>query len=94
VLTRRRVLLARQSVVAARMAVAFSGLFVLFAWSIGRWGGGGRAMYLAAVCGLVMLAVAAGLLVRAGRRLEALIRRRRELEYAVAGGTVAQGRQM
>jgi hypothetical protein len=87
VLTRRRVLLAQQSVVAGRMAVAFSALFVLFAWIAAQWGGGGRAMYLASASGLVMLAIAAAVLVRAGRRLESLIRRRTELELALRGRT-------
>ena len=37
-------------------------------------------MYVAAGCGLVMLAVAVGLLVRAGRRFDSLVVRRRQLE--------------
>jgi hypothetical protein len=92
VLTRRRVLLAQQSVVAARMAVGFSGLFVLSAWIAGQWGGGGRAMYLASAFGLVMLAIAAALLFRAGRRLESLIQRRNDLERAIGGQAAVQPR--
>jgi hypothetical protein len=85
VLTRRRVLLVQQAVVAARMAVGFSSLFVVLASSAGRWGGGGQAMYLAGGFGLVMVAVAWAILVRAGHRVESLLQRRSELEVALGG---------
>ena len=87
VLTRRRVLLARHAVVSARMAVGFSALFAVGAWAIGHWGG--PSMYAASACGLVMLAVAIALLVRADRRFAQLVERRREIERALDGGRTA-----
>ena len=88
VLTRRRVLLARHAVVSARMAVAFSALFAVGAWAIGRWSAG-PSMYAAAACGLVMLAAAIALLVRADRRFAQLVERRREIERALGKGRAA-----
>ena len=88
VLTRRRVLLARHAVVSARMAVGFSALFAVGAWAIGHWSGG-PSMYAASACGLVMLAVAIALLVRADRRFAQLVERRREIERALDGGRTA-----
>ena len=79
VLLRRRVLLARHSVVAARMAVAFTSVFTVGAWITGvarvveHW-------YVAVAVGFVMLSVAIALLVRAHRRIQALTRRRAALE--------------
>ncbi len=84
VLTRRRVLLAEHRVVAARMATGFTALFTLGAWGIGRWGEFGRGADAAVAVGLVMLAVAVSVLVRARRRFHELSRRRAELERRLA----------
>lgn len=80
VLTRRRVLFAAHRIVAARMAVTFAAMFALGALALGRWGGTGRTWFAAAGVGVVMCAVAAGMLVQAHRRFDELLRRRRELE--------------
>ena len=84
VLTRRRVLLARHSVVAARMAVGFSALFVMSFLALGYWGPPAQAPYAAAGLGLVMLAAALALQSRARRRFEQLTSRRHALEREVA----------
>lgn len=86
VLTRRRVLLAVHSLVAARMAVSFSALFVVSFLALGYWGPSARAPYAAAAFGLVLLAVALGLQGRARRRFEQLTNRRRALEHEIAKG--------
>lgn len=79
VLTARRVLYAKHRVVAARMAVSFTGIFVagalMIAVSTGAAGG-----YAAAGMGIVLLVAAVALLVRADRALAALVARRAELE--------------
>jgi hypothetical protein len=83
VLARRRVLFAVHRVVAARMAIAFTGLFTLGALALGRWGGDGVPWAPAAGTGIALLGTAAVLLVRARRRVAALERRRRQLEREV-----------
>jgi hypothetical protein len=84
VLTRRNVLLAGHRIVAARMATGFCALFVAVALAIGWWGGGERAANLAALQGLVLLAGAVALHVRARRRFARLLERRRQLEQQLA----------
>jgi len=79
VLTHRRVLLARHSIVAGRMAVTFTALFVTGALAVG-YETGGRAPYTAAVLGAVMLSGAVAMLVRAHRTYARLTARRRALE--------------
>ena len=79
VLTTRRVLLGRDSVVAGRMAVTFTTTFVIGAVTIGYMGGG-TAPYAAATMGLGLLAGAIALLVRAHRRVARLAARREALE--------------
>jgi hypothetical protein len=84
VLTRRRVLLAGHRIIAARMAVTFTTIFVLgFLW-LGTFGSMGRAAYAAAGTGAVMLAVAVFLLFSARRRFEELMQRRRAIERELA----------
>ena len=80
VLTRRRVLLARHRVFAARMAVAFTSLYTLGAFVVGYWTPVGRYWLAAAGSGAIMLAAAIALLIRAQRRVTALDRRRLDLE--------------
>lgn len=84
VLTVRRVLYAKHRVVAARMAVAFTGVFVagalVLAVSTGAAGG-----YVAAATGAVLFTVAVALLVRSQRTLEQLVARRAELAAADRG---------
>lgn len=80
VLTKRRVLLAAHSVVAARMAMAFTAVFTLGALAVGRWGGTGRTWYAAASLGLAMFIAAVILLVRARRRFAELSHRRQQIE--------------
>ena len=79
VLTHRRVLLARDSIVAGRMAVTFTALFLTGALAVG-YETGGRAPYTAAVLGAVMLGGAVAMLVRAHRTFARLTARRRVLE--------------
>jgi hypothetical protein len=79
VLTTRRVLLGRDSVVAGRMAVTFTTMFVAGAVALGYLNGG-AAPYAAAAMGLGLLACAVALLVRAHRRVAHLTARREALE--------------
>jgi hypothetical protein len=79
VLTRRRVLLAGHSVIAGRMAVAFSALFAAGMLAVG--------MVPAAVFGGVMLGVAIAVLVRARRQFARLLERRQALEQSLAART-------
>jgi len=80
VLTRRRVLLAGHRIIAARMAVTFSGLFVAGFAAIGWWDPEQRAAFIAAGFGVVWLAAAIGLLLRARKHFARLLERRRALE--------------
>lgn len=75
VLTRRRVMLAGHQIVAGRMAVAFSAVFVIGTALVG--------MYAAGAFGVVMLAIAIAILVRARRRFAKLMERRRMLERSL-----------
>jgi len=79
VLTQRRVLLARQRVIAGRMAVTFSATFTLGAALVGV-STGRSAGFAAAVLGVVMFIVVFALLARARRRFDALAARRAMLE--------------
>ena len=79
VLTSRRILLGRESVVAGRFAVAFTTVFAVGALTIGVSTGMAGA-FGAAAGGLVMLAIALGVWIRARRRFAALSSRRDELE--------------
>ena len=83
VLTSRRVLLGRHRVIAGRMAVTFTGVFVLGGLAVAVMTGD-PAGYAAAVSGGAMQAVAVFLLVRAQRDVARLIARRAELERAIA----------
>ena len=89
VLLRRRVLLAGHRVLAGYMAVTYTMLFTLGMLALGRWGPAGRAWLYAAAVGVVLVAAALVVLVRARRRWHALDRRRRELERQLgsAGAT-------
>ena len=80
VLTTRRPLFGRDSVVAGRMAVSFTTTFVIGALTLGYLRGG-TAPYAAAAMGLGLLAGAIALLVRARRRVARLTTRREELEH-------------
>lgn len=86
VLRRRGVLFGKEQVIAARMAVIFSTLFTLGAWTVGRWGPTGRSWYSAMSMGLVMIAGALALLIRARRRFDELSKRRAMLERTLAAG--------
>ena len=88
VLTRRRVLFAPHRVIAARMAVGFSALFALGTLVVGPQRITG--WYWALAVAVIMLAVAIGLLVNAGRRFRELSARREQLEQALAQ---AEGRR-
>lgn len=83
VLTRRRVLYARQQVVAGWMAVAFTSVFTLGALAIGI-GSGMATGFVAAAMGLALVGAALVLLGRARRRLAALTAKRRALETQLA----------
>ena len=86
VLARRRVLLARHGIVAGRMAVTFTALFLAGALAVG-YETGGRAPYTAAGLGVVMLGGAVATLVRAHRTFARLTARRRALELELSRGT-------
>lgn len=79
VLTTRRVLLGRDSVVAGRLAVTFTAVFVAGALLVG-YSTGGKAPFAAAAAGVGLLGVAVALLVRARRRVAGLMARRDALE--------------
>jgi hypothetical protein len=79
VLSHTRVLLGRHRVVAARMAVAFSGVFCLGAVAVG-YATSSRSAFAAAAMGVVMIAIGSGMLIRARRHVEQLSTRRDELE--------------
>ena len=85
VLTHRRVLLATHRIVAGRMAVTFTALFVLGSLAAG-YRTGGPAAYAAAVLGLVMLAGAVTMLILAHRKFRRLTELRMALERAVGRG--------
>jgi hypothetical protein len=84
VLTRRRVLFAGHRVIAARMAVTFSALFAAGFAILGVWGPSSRVGFSAAAFGLVMLAVAIGLLLHARKQFARLLERRLVLEVELA----------
>jgi hypothetical protein len=84
VLTRRRVLFARQRIVAGRMAVTFTALFTIGAVAVG-FATGGAAPYVTAATGLVMLGVALTMLRRAHRTFARLMERRQALEARQPG---------
>lgn len=81
VLARRRVLFASHRVIAARMAVTFSGLFT--AAALGIWLGGSpqqAAALAAAAVGAAMVAIAVAVLLHARRRMRGIAARKREIE--------------
>ncbi|HYI10692.1 MAG TPA: hypothetical protein VEK57_16645 [Thermoanaerobaculia bacterium] len=84
VLTRRRVLLAGHRIIAARMAVTFSALFAAGFAILGVWGPSSRVGFSAATFGLLMLAVAIGLLMHARKQFARLLERRQVLEVKLA----------
>lgn len=81
-LRHRRVLYARHRLVSARMATLFCSIFSAGAFVLAGSGGAPGA-FLAGVLGLVMLALALLLLVRAHRYYDGLLRRRSELQRAL-----------
>ncbi|WP_422058577.1 hypothetical protein [Sphingomonas sp.] len=85
VLTQRRVLYARQQVVAGWMAVAFTSVFSLGALAIGI-GSGMPVGFVAAAMGVAMIGAALVVLSRARRRLATLTAKRRALETQLAEG--------
>jgi hypothetical protein len=85
VLKHRRPLLAGHSIVASRMAVVFTSLFVIGALAVGQTSGGAAA-YPAALTGVVMLGVAIVLLVRARHTFARLMERRATLERELGRG--------
>lgn len=88
VLTHRRVLLGRQGIVAGRMAVTFSTVFLAGALAVGVTGGP-RAAFGAAGVGVVMVGAAVVTLVLAHRRVDRLAERRRALEREIGGAAAA-----
>ena len=79
VLTSRRVLYGRDSLVAARMAVTFTTVFAAGALAVG-YTTGAAAGYAAAAMGVVLIAFAVSMLVRAQREVARLAGRREALE--------------
>jgi len=82
VLTTRRILLARHRVIAGRMAVTFTSLFVCGALGLGITTGRPEP-YTAAAVGVVMLGAAAWILIRAHRSFGRLTERRDLLEKEI-----------
>lgn len=78
VLTQRRVLFARDRIIAGRMAVTFTTVFVAGALAV-AYATGASAAYLAALLGIVMLAAAVAMLRRAHRTFARLTERREAL---------------
>ena len=83
-LTRRDVLLARHRIVAARMAVAFCGLFVVGSVVLVWAGPSAPAALMSAGTGALAFGAAWAALRRARRHVDFLLRRRAELERALA----------
>jgi hypothetical protein len=83
VLTRKRVLLGSHRIVAGRLAVAFSTVFVIGAAIVG-FATSSNAAFAATAMGALMLAVAVTMLIRARRRFAELSKRRDELERRLA----------
>ena len=79
VLSRRRPLFGRDGLVAGRMAVIFTSTFAGGALAVG-YSSGGPAPFAAAALGVVLFAASVALLVRAGRHVARLTRRRDALE--------------
>ena len=79
VLTHRRILLARHQIVAGRMAVTFTSVFMLGSLAVGYATGRPEA-YKAAAVGVLMLGLAVVTLVRAHRAFGRLVSRRNVLE--------------
>lgn len=79
VLTRKRVLLGSHRIVAGRLAIAFSAVFVIGAAAIG-WTTSSASSYAAAAMGAAMLSVAVTMLARAKRQFAQLSKRRDELQ--------------
>jgi hypothetical protein len=84
VLARRRVLYGADRVIAARMGLAFSALGAAGMAALGYWGGLGSGAYTGALVQIGFSAAAGVLLARARRHVDALTRRRRELETQLA----------
>lgn len=84
VLTQRRVLFARQRVVAGGLALVFTSLFTVGAFAMGI-AADAPAGFAAGGLGLGLVAVSALLLARDRRRLSALLERKRALETLRAG---------
>jgi hypothetical protein len=86
VLTHRRRLLARHGIVAGRMAVTFTSVFVLGALAVG-FATGLAAPFFAATLGMVMLVGAVTVLIRAHRTFAHLTERRQTLERELGKDT-------
>lgn len=86
VLTQRRVLYVRQRVVAGWMAVSFTSVFTAGALAAGIMADI-PAGFVAAGLGVILMAAAAGLLLRARRRLSELTTRRTRLEAGHGAST-------
>ncbi len=79
VLRQRRVLYARQRVLAGWLAVTFTSVFAVAAFATGFLTNA-PAGFVAGTMGLALVGVASRLLIRARRRLDTLLARRAELE--------------
>ena len=79
VLTHKRILLGRHRIVAGRLAVSFSSVFVGGAVLVG-YSTGSAAAFAAAALGVAMLALAVVVLARAKRAFTHLLKRREDLE--------------
>lgn len=80
VLTTRRVLLGRDRLVAARMALTFTATSAVATFAAAVWADLGQPAFIGALAQLPLCVLAAAVLVRARRRVEQLSTRKRELE--------------
>ena len=85
VLTRKRVLLGSHQIVAGRLAVVFSAVFVIGALAVGV-ATSNASPFAAAAMGAVMLSVAVTMLARAKRHVAHLSKRRDELQRLLERG--------
>jgi hypothetical protein len=84
VLARRRVLFGADRVLAATMGLMFSAIGAVGMATLAYWGGLEKSAYAGSVVHIALGGLAAVLLVRARRHVEALSRRRRELDEQLA----------
>jgi uncharacterized membrane protein YfcA len=84
VLTRRKILYGLQAVIAGRLATLWTAVFTVGSLIAGASSGHSAAGLMAAGCGLVLLAIAVAMLIRARARRDDLLKFRRSIEQSLA----------